>query len=99
MIVTAIISDFNIIRTGGDVTARMELATEHGTLGFGGSNLFTGRNYLGHFIFRCMEIASVVKIMEMAGVEILAEIEDDLVTGIGNNSGFWFHPAHEFFEV
>ena len=33
----------------------------------------------------------------MEGVSILVEIEGDPVTGIGNYSGHWFHPAHEFF--
>jgi len=92
MVISAVISDFNILRTGGYLTACMELKIETGVIVF-------GRNYLGHFILRCMEIASVTTIMQMAGVSILVDIEDDLVTGIGNYSGFWFHPAHEFFEV
>jgi|GEM_PF-3258929 len=99
MVASAVISDFNIIRTGGDLTARMELQIETGVIVFGGSNLFIGSSYMGHFIFRCMEIASVATIMQLDGVSILVEIEDDIVTGIGNYSGHWFHPAHEFFEV
>ena len=60
----------------------------------------SANNFFSHFIFRCMQIAQVSEIMEMNGVPIWVDMEEDMIIGIGyERSGDWFYPANEFIEM
>ena len=91
----------------GVLTAWLDLDYGGGGQGFGGYNLYNpgagnrvSRNYAGHFIYRCLEIAGVDRWDQLPGKTIRVNLDQDglggLIQGIGHIvEDKWFFPKRE----
>lgn len=90
----------------GGLSAWLHLDFGGSGQGFGGYGLYSGlyspnhpndRNYCGHFIWRCMEIAGVSSWSALTGKCIRTRHEGGLITAIGHiTRDKWFYPREEF---
>lgn len=74
--------------------------------GFGGYQLYSPKsytnhnfqwNYCGHFIYRCLEIASVDDWSKLPGKTFRVRSEDGLIKSIGHIiKDDWFNPSTDF---
>ena len=73
--------------------------------GFGGYALYLPKSFkhhklespAGHFIFRCMEIAGVIRWADLVGKTIRVNKEHSKIHGIGHIvNDDWFYPEQDF---
>jgi len=102
----AIIKSARINDENGFLTAWLELDYGGSGQGFGGFALYlpkgyrhatNQKNYAGHFIWRCMEIAGVSDWSKIAGMTMRAQCEHTAVHAIGHIvKEDWFNPTEDF---
>lgn len=90
----------------GLLSAWLHLEYGNSGQGFGGHVLYlpkdfthstNQKNYAGHFIWRCMEVAGVSEWSQLAGKTIRVRCEFIKVHAIGHIiKEDWFDPAHDF---
>ncbi len=93
----------------GLLTAWLHLDYGGSCQGFGGYTLYLpkdfdhhgGKNFAGHFIYRCMQVAGVTSWDKIKGKTIRVKLDSDLLNGkilaIGHIiKDEWFNPSDEF---
>jgi hypothetical protein len=93
----------------GLLSARLFLTYDCGDQGFGGYALYlpkdfthstNQKNYAGHFIFRCMEIAGVSKWEDLKGKTIRVKGDMMHIEAIGHIvKNDWLDPKKDFAEM
>ena len=94
---------------GSFLTAWLHLDYGRGLQSFGGLALYLPKsyshhtdkgNFAGHFIFRCMEIAGVLKWDDIEGKAVRVKLNRNRVEAIGHIlKEDWFNPSTDFSKM